>query len=125
MSYCELCGSQISGSAFTIVVEDVVMNVCRSCSRHGKAYSAGKKRKTPKEEFKIRLPRVRNDYSKLIKQAREKQGLSQDELGNKIDEVGSVVKLLEEGKFRPDPELAKKIEDSLGITLVEISDIDE
>lgn len=121
MSYCELCGSEITGTSYSIVVENVVMNVCRSCSKHGKPHAA-KKQKKPKEEFKINLPRVRNDYSKVIKDAREKLGLSYDEVGNKIEEVGSVVKLLEQGKFKPDPELAKKIEDSLGIELIEDSE---
>jgi ribosome-binding protein aMBF1 (putative translation factor) len=52
-------------------------------------------------------------------------GLSHDELGSKIEEGGSVVKLLEQGKFKPDPIMAKKIESSLRIKLLEGSETDE
>lgn len=123
MLYCELCGSEINGPPFTIVAENVVMSVCRSCSKHGKPHGTVKKTK-PKEEFSFRFPTVRNDYSRIIKEAREKMGLSHDELGSKIEEGGSVVKLLEQGKFKPDPTMAKKIESSLGIKLLEGSETD-
>ncbi len=46
-------------------------------------------------------------------------GLTQDELGGKIAEQGTVVKLLEQSKFKPDQELAKKLEEVLGISLIE------
>ena len=120
MSYCEVCGSEITGVPFTIVVENVVTKVCRPCSRHGKPYevAAKKPEKKGREEFRFRFPTVRNDYSKVIKKARERLGLSEDELGNKIKEGGPVVKLLEQGKFKPDPAMAKKIENSLGIKLI-------
>ncbi|MEM2759955.1 MAG: multiprotein-bridging factor 1 family protein [Nitrososphaerales archaeon] len=117
MSYCELCGSLITGQPFTIVVEKAIMKVCRSCSRHGKPYDVTRKTKA-REEFRFRFPTVRSDYSKVIRDAREKLGLSQDDLGIKIKEAGSVVKLLEQGKFKPDPIMAKKIEDSLRIKLL-------
>ena len=121
MSYCELCGCQITGEVIPVVVEDVVMNVCRPCSKHGKPYVTKKKEKEkkPKELFTFNLPSVREDYSKLIKEARERLGLTQDELGSKIAEQGSVVKLLEQSKFKPDEVLAKKLERLLGISLFE------
>jgi putative transcription factor len=102
------------------VVENVTMSVCRSCSRHGKPYTGQRKTKkrAVEEEFKFRFPTVRNDYSKVIREARERLGLSYDELGSRIKEAGSVVKLLEEGKFKPDPVMAKKIESSLRVKLV-------
>ncbi len=124
MSYCELCGGEITGPPFTIVVENVVMNVCRPCSKHGKTYAATAKKPKHTEEFTFKFPTVRSDYSKIIKEAREKLGLSHDELGSKIKEEGTVVQLLERGKFKPDPTMAKKIESSLGIKLVEGSEID-
>ena len=123
MSYCELCGSQITGEVIPVLVENVVMKVCRPCSKHGKPYvSMSKKveRKPPKEAtFTFSLPSVRGDYSKLISEARERLGLTQDELGSKIAEQGSVVKLLEQSKFKPDQALAKKLEEVLGISLFE------
>ncbi len=122
MSYCELCGSQITGEVIPIVVENVPMKVCRPCSKHGTPPISKKNEKKPKpvkEIFTFRLPSVKNDYSKLIKDGREKMGLTQDELGSKIAEQGTVVKLLEQSKFKPDQELAKKLEEVLGISLIE------
>lgn len=124
MSYCELCGREITGPPFRIVVEKVVMNVCRPCSKHGKPYTQ-KKPKKPREKFTLKFPHVRGDYSKVIREGRKKRGLSQEELGNKIKEGEPVVKLLEQGKFKPDPTMAKKIEDSLGVKLIETSEADE
>ncbi len=119
MSYCELCGCQITGEVIPVVVESVVMNVCRPCSKHGKPYASKKKDKMMKDVFTISLPSVREDYSKVIKVARERLGLTYDELGNKIAENGSVIKLLEQNKFKPDHTMAKKLEQSLGISLLE------
>lgn len=120
MSYCELCGCQITGEVIPIVVEDVVMNVCRPCSKHGKPYVAKKReKKAAKDVFTLSLTSVREDYSKLIKEARERLGLTQDELGIKIAAGGSVVKLLEQSKFKPDQAMARKLEQLLGISLLE------
>jgi putative transcription factor len=122
MSYCELCGSQITGEVIPIVVENVPMKVCRPCSKHGKQVVSKKIEKKPKpvkEMFTFNLPSVREDYSKLIKDGREKLGLTQDELGSKIAEQGTVVKLLEQSKFKPDEALAKKLEQVLRISLFE------
>ena len=122
MSYCELCGSQITGEVIPIVVENVPMKVCRPCSKHGQPTVSKKIEKKPKpvkEMFTFKLPSVREDYSRLIKDARERMGLTQDELGSKIAEQGTVVKLIEESKFKPDQELAKKLEQVLGISLIE------
>jgi putative transcription factor len=117
MSYCELCGKEITGKSFVIEIDSVVMKVCWPCSKHGKPYEPQKLKRKP-EEFRFRLPTVRSDYSKVIKEARKKLDLSEEELGSKIEEDSSVVKLLEQGKFKPDPTMARKIENSLGIKLV-------
>jgi putative transcription factor len=118
MSYCELCGCQITGEVIPITVENVVMKVCRPCSKHGKPYVAEQKKKIkPKEIFTYSLPSVREDYSRIIKEGRERLGLTESELGSKISEDGSVIKLLEQSKFKPGEVLAKKLEVLLGISL--------
>ncbi|MFQ5941325.1 MAG: helix-turn-helix domain-containing protein [Nitrososphaerales archaeon] len=126
MSDCELCGNEITGPSFAIVVENIVINVCRSCSKRGKPYNlTTKKPEEAREEFSFSFPTVRSDYSRVIKEGRERLGLSLDELGSKIREGTSVIKLLEQGKFKPDPEMAKKIESYLGVKLIEGSGTDE
>ncbi|MEM4625635.1 MAG: helix-turn-helix domain-containing protein, partial [Candidatus Pacearchaeota archaeon] len=57
------------------------------------------------------------DFATLIKQAREKMGLSQDALAKKINEKVSVIKLIETGKLKPSILLGKKIERALKINL--------
>ena len=129
MSYCELCGAQITGKPIPIVVEnDVVMQVCGPCSKHGRQHPSKKKiekrwerreRRQPRQAFTIKLMSVRKDYSKLIKEARERLGMTEDELGEKMGELGPVVKLMEVGKFKPDEALARRLEGVLGVTLLE------
>jgi putative transcription factor len=57
------------------------------------------------------------DFAKVIKTARELQGLSQEELGHKINEKPSVIGHLETGKLKPDDALARKLEHFLKIVL--------
>jgi putative transcription factor len=61
---------------------------------------------------------LKEDYHKVIKQAREKLGLSQEALGRKINEKPSVIKLLESGKLKPDNMLARKLEHFLKVQLL-------
>jgi len=61
---------------------------------------------------------LKEDYYKVIKQAREKLGLSQEALGRKINEKPSVIKLLESGKLKPDNMLARKLEHFLKVQLL-------
>jgi putative transcription factor len=60
---------------------------------------------------------IRLDYMKEIKSARELLGLSQDELGRKINEKPSVIGHLETGRLKPDDALARKLEHFLKIEL--------
>ncbi len=57
------------------------------------------------------------DYSKIIKGARELMGLSQEELGMKINEKPSVISHLETGSMKPDDALARKLEHFLKVQL--------
>jgi len=58
----------------------------------------------------------------VIRQAREKKGWSREELGEKLYEKASVVSRLESGKMVPDLKLAKKIEKTLNLILIEKND---
>jgi uncharacterized protein (TIGR00270 family) len=52
---------------------------------------------------------LRADYATVIKRSRERLGLSQQELGGKINEKPSVISQVESGKFRPDDFLIKRL----------------
>jgi putative transcription factor len=67
----------------------------------------------PEDEFELRF-----DFNKVIKVAREKLGMSQDDLGRKINEKPSVISHLEVGKLKPDNILARKLEHALKVQLL-------
>ena len=58
------------------------------------------------------------DYPNKIRVAREKLGLSHDELGKRINEKASVLRNLEVGKMEPNNQLASKLEHMLKIKLL-------
>lgn len=60
---------------------------------------------------------LREDYSKMIKSARELLGITQEELGRRINVKPSVISHLEVGSMKPDDVLAKKLEHFLKIEL--------
>ena len=78
--------------------------------------SAGRRR-----TFRSQEPthEVIEDYHKVIRDAREKKGWSREDLGEHIYEKVSVINRLESGKMVPDLKLARKLEKSLKITLLE------
>ncbi len=58
------------------------------------------------------------DFGARIRQAREVQGLSHEELGRKINEKVSVLKKLEGNKMTPAHKLAEKLQYALKIKLL-------
>ena len=58
------------------------------------------------------------DYDVRVRQAREKLGLTHEELGKKINEKVSVLKKIETRKIKPDDKLAAKLEHALRIKLL-------
>ncbi|MEM2144838.1 MAG: helix-turn-helix domain-containing protein, partial [Candidatus Jordarchaeaceae archaeon] len=54
----------------------------------------------------------------IVRRAREKIGLSHEDLGRKIAEKVSVIKKVENEKIVPDQKLAEKLERALGIKIV-------
>ncbi len=58
------------------------------------------------------------DYAERIREARERLGWSQKVLAEKVRESESVIKRIESGRLRPTIELAKKLEEVLGIKLL-------
>jgi putative transcription factor len=60
-----------------------------------------------------------DDYSSKVRKNRERLGLTQDQLGAKINEKGSVISRIESGHMEPDLKMAKKLERFLGVTFLE------
>ena len=65
-----------------------------------------------------------SDWNELIKNTREKKGLSREELGFRIGERTVTISKIENGDLRPSDKMIEKLEKELGITLFEkVTDI--
>jgi len=133
---CEVCGHKIHGSPIRAEIEGAKLTVCIECSKHGKiireeeielGQKTSKKLLTPipftqkkrTAQAKVEITQeVVEGYDSKIRQAREKLGLSHEELGKKINEKASVLSKLETGKMTPNNMLVTKLEHALKIKLL-------
>ncbi|MBT3690928.1 TIGR00270 family protein [Candidatus Woesearchaeota archaeon] len=127
MATCEMCGRE--GELIDAVVEGTMLKVCPVCSKHGKVVTLSKPsfvreiKTFEKREENVEV--IVDDYSELIKTAREKKGLKQEELAKDVGERESIIHQIESGKMKPDFKLAKKLNFYLKIELMEkVSRID-
>jgi putative transcription factor len=133
---CEVCGRKIHGNPIRAVIEGAKLTVCVECSKYGKIireeevelgqrapkkapvpFSARIQKKTVEAKVEI-TQEVVEGYHAKIRQAREKLGLSHEELGKKINEKASVLSKLETGKMAPNNVLVTKLEHALKIKLL-------
>ena len=132
---CEVCGRKIHGAPIRALIEGAKLTVCIECSKHGKIIGEEeieRVQRTPKpltsipfiQKKKPAQARVEitqevvEGYDSKIRQAREKLGLSHEELGKKINEKASVLSKLETGKMTPNNLLVTKLEHVLKIKLL-------
>ena len=119
---CELCGKK--SELFRAKIEGTIVDVCEKCSKFGEIIE----RVIKEEENKIVKQRtkeeiieeIRKGYGAIIKNAREKLGLKQEELARKINEKESLIHKLENELVEPSLKLAEKLEKFLKIKLIEI-----
>ncbi|MBS7611708.1 TIGR00270 family protein [Candidatus Bathyarchaeota archaeon] len=142
MPTCEICGRN-APILVRVLIEGAKVSVCRKCSKLGKPIkiTATSKLKplnqpvpkatiqTPKPQKPPKTPSIDieksiesyslvKNYGLLVKNARERMGLSHEELGVKLGEKASVIRKIEQGKLKPDNVLAKKLEHFLKIKLL-------
>lgn len=123
MASCEMCGRQ--DRLFRTSVEGAELMLCKDCSRFGKVLAAPMviMKKETIAVKKVERPEIVQSivigYGKLVKDAREKAGLKQEELAMKLQERESIIQKVESGKFEPSIALARKLEKFLSIKLVE------
>ena len=133
---CELCGRDVPRLR-KVVIEGVILNVCDECAKFGKEIRDGEipseVKYVPPEVIRERIERKKKrkyrdideeevlveDYPERIRKAREKLGMTQEELAKKILEKKTVISKLERGEMHPDEKLIKKLEKALGIKLTE------
>jgi len=130
MSECERCGKR---SRLTLVkIDRAEMYVCPDCQKYGTPvvkkveYQPAPRPKTsissrPKKPDALtkRDKELADDYPKRITRARERLGLSREDLGRKINEKVSIIAKLEHGQMHPSDSLVKKLEKTLDIKLME------
>ena len=136
---CDMCSSP--EKIYKIEVEGSILNVCEKCASFGKVVrkirpempekkqkqvqKAAKKlaeEKAKKETETVQI--ITPNFSLIIRKAREKLGLKQEELAKKIAEKESVIHKLESGSIIPAIPLARKLEKFLRISLVETIEVD-
>jgi len=134
---CEVCGRKIIGKQYKAIIEGAKMLVCSECAHYGtRFWEAETGKPTPKrlpmpsakpKLFSPATPTQKTseeslelveEYSKKIRKAREKLGLTHEDLGKKINEKVSLLRKIETGKMKPTQRLAEKLEHTLKIKLL-------
>lgn len=132
---CEVCGCKISGKSFNVMIEGARLMVCGECAKHGKicydeprpkqvllkpraapvAFRVQTKPSAPPVDTSVELT---EDYGTRIRKAREKLGLSHEDLGKRLNEKVSLLKKIETGKMTPNDKLASALEHILKVKLI-------
>ena len=132
---CEVCGRKIQSSPVKAMIEGAKLTVCAECSKHGKIVieeetiplPVTQRSAVPMHHFQQKKAPVANvdtsqeiveGYDAKIRLAREKLGLSHEDLGKKINEKASVLKKIETRKMTPNNTLVTKLEHTLKIKLL-------
>ncbi len=131
---CEVCGSRIRGTPHRAMIEGAKLTVCSKCVKLGSIFWEAKSeprlrkvaKRLPQPMLAARKKPVKlqetlelvEDFGSQVRQAREKLGLSQEDLGRKLNEKVSLLRKIESGKMTPDHRLAEKLEHVLRIKLL-------
>ncbi|MHA1149259.1 MAG: multiprotein bridging factor aMBF1 [Promethearchaeota archaeon] len=134
---CPICGGVIWGKGKKVLIEGAKMTVCNACAQHGikikpniqriqQKTSLPKKPSKPTYKTSSFKPKddfdefeLVADYADRIRKARIKSNLSQELFAQKIHEKVSLMKRIETGKAKPTISLAKKIEKTYNISLLQ------
>jgi putative transcription factor len=133
---CEVCGTVIRGPPNTVEIDGAIMKTCGNCAKMGhhvggatrvrtaghasspiqmalRGYSSSSQRPALEPEYELDA-----DYNLKVRQAREKMGISQEELGRQINEKPSVIRLIESKKLKPDSVLTRKLMHHMKLNLL-------
>ncbi len=134
---CEICGAEIRGKSFRIIVDRAELDVCDKCKGFGKEVSprgpAGVRTSVPGSGAAVSFPARRrgrdvfdqikdtlvDDYADRIRRARESKRMTDEQLANKTQTKVNIIRKVERGELIPEDALVKKIESVLEIKLTE------
>ena len=71
------------------------------------------------------MDEIAGDYDDRIRDARESEGQTQEELADDLNEKASLIRKLERGDVLPSDEVRGKLESKLGIALTEGTDVED
>jgi len=120
MAQCEMCGREAELS--DAIVEGCILSVCDNCAKYGNIVAIKKPVHVPKPSPKTHEKEpelIVSDCAAIVKKAREKKGLTQQQLAKAIAEKESMIHRIEAGKARPTLKTALKLGQFLGINLIE------
>ncbi|MBT5342331.1 TIGR00270 family protein [Candidatus Woesearchaeota archaeon] len=123
MALCEMCGKE--SQLVLAEVEGGELNVCPGCLKYGtrkKNVNSGMNKSIPGKKFaKIERTefKVVNNYSSLIRSARESKDMKQEDFAKLLNEKESILTKWESGSLKPRLDVARRLERVLGIRLVE------
>ena len=114
---CELCGARATTKS---EVEGVILWLCNKCSSSGKELRNIKLVSQKKKVMDIPELNyiIKEDFAMVLKNERQKRGLSQEQIGKLLGEKSSVIKRIEEG-WEPSFDTVKKMERVFNIRLFE------
>ncbi|MHA1311464.1 MAG: multiprotein bridging factor aMBF1 [Candidatus Helarchaeota archaeon] len=132
---CDVCGQEIYGKPQLCLIEGAKLKVCPKCAKFGT-----KIRETPSKKSNISNKKVHRkrygrkrefeemelveNFNTIIKREREKRGWTQDELGQKLNIKGSLIKKIEGGR-EPTDDVRRKLENIFGINLMTVANTNE
>jgi len=132
---CDVCGREIIGKPHHVIIEGAKVVTCAQCAKLGSAEWKPEPKNIMSSKIvfpcqlklkkaKKRIRDIREDltvienFGSIIRKARVKMNLSQEDLGRKIGEKVSVIRKIEVEKIMPNERLARKLEHILGVKLL-------
>ena len=130
---CEICGTEIKGNPIRVTVEGTILDVCSKCAHYGKPqdkWTPVSRKMAPTERVIVSHRPKRDafdklddeilpDYARVIRKARESQGLTIEELASKMMEKATLIRKIEREELVPEDTVRKKLETTLNIKLTE------
>ena len=148
MVQCEMCGAE-TGNPKTVKVEGAELQVCDNCAGFGTEVSTQDSNASTSTKYSTsssggssgssssssggssgggskrrrdmfdQMDELASDYDQRIRNAREAENISQEDLAKSINEKASVIRKLERGDHLPSDDVQHKLEKRLDITLTE------
>jgi putative transcription factor len=126
MADCDMCGLS-SSKLISMKIEGTIMNVCPNCARYGNSLESPSKRVNNFTSNHVRREYVdpdankiiTNNFSSIVKNARERKGLKQEQVAKQLNEKESLIHSIESGSLKPRFKTARKLEKFFKIHLIE------